>query len=70
MISNDAYKNIYFTAYVIIQNTITTDYHLDDNVLFPLVCNVFREWMCGQTYFAASSSWPDLALRGSLLSKT
>lgn len=41
MISNDAGKNVYFTAYVIIQNTIITDYNLDDNVHFPVMCHVF-----------------------------
>lgn len=41
MISNDAGKNIYFTAYVIIQNTIITDDNLDDNVHFPVMRHGF-----------------------------
>lgn len=35
--------SIYYTAYAIIQKTIITDHNLHNNVLFPVVSDVFSE---------------------------
>lgn len=35
--------NIYYTAYVTIQKTVTTGHSSDNNVLSPVMCNVCSE---------------------------